>query len=138
MNKLICDFILREKHPSYYAFVNNGETTLGEFWEDNPRSRCHDMMGHIAEWFYNGIAGIVPLEPGFGKIIIKPYLPETINYCQCSYSSIRGKITVKLERDHNHVVIHYNAPAEVKCLTDSSELEKEGLFPEWVKKGDLT
>jgi hypothetical protein len=133
MNKLICDFILREKHPSYYAFVNNGETTLGEFWEDNPRSRCHDMMGHIAEWFYNGIAGIVPLEPGFGKIIIKPYLPETINYYQCSYSSIRGEITVRLERDHNHVMIHYKVPAAVKYLTDSSELEKEGLFPQWIK-----
>lgn len=22
-------------------------TTLGEYWEHNPRSHCHDMMGHI-------------------------------------------------------------------------------------------
>jgi hypothetical protein len=137
MNKLICDFILREKHPSYYAFVKNGETTLGEFWEDNPRSRCHDMMGHIAEWFYNGIAGIVPLEPGFTKILIKPYLPETMNYYQCSYSSVRGKITVRLERDNSHVRIRYKVPAIIEYLTDSSELEREGLSPEWIQDGEL-
>lgn len=31
---------------------------LGEYWETNPRSHCPDMMGHIIEWYYNGIAGI--------------------------------------------------------------------------------
>ena len=51
MNDLICQFITRTQHPSYYAFVLDGETTLGEYWEQNPRSHCHDMMGHIIEWF---------------------------------------------------------------------------------------
>lgn len=45
MDDLICKFILRKEHPSYYAFVLQGETTLGEYWESNPRSHCHDMMG---------------------------------------------------------------------------------------------
>lgn len=80
MNGLISQFILREEHPSYYAFVLDGETTLGEYWETNPRSHCHDMMGHIIEWYYNGIAGIIPEEPGFTKVTIKPYMPDTIEY----------------------------------------------------------
>ncbi len=67
MNDLISRFILREEHPSYYAFILDGETTLGEYWESNPRSHCHDMMGHIIEWYYNGIAGIIPEKPGFAK-----------------------------------------------------------------------
>ena len=58
MNDLIAKFITREEHPSYYAFILEGMTTLGEYWEKNPRSHCHDMMGHIVEWYYNGIAGI--------------------------------------------------------------------------------
>ena len=40
MNDLICQFITRTQHPSYYAFVLDGETTLGEYWEQNPRSHC--------------------------------------------------------------------------------------------------
>lgn len=50
MNDMLCKFILKPEHPSYYAFVLAGETSLGEYWEDNPRSHMHDMMGHIIEW----------------------------------------------------------------------------------------
>lgn len=70
MNDLIAQFTTHREHPSYYAFILDGETTLGEYWENNPRSHCHDMMGHIIEWYYNGIAGIRPMEPGFGRVEI--------------------------------------------------------------------
>ena len=98
MNELICEFITREEHPSYYAFILDGETTLGEYWESNPRSHCHDMMGHIIEWYYNGIAGIRPIKPGFEEVMIDPYLPESMNSFACSYETPRGTITVEAER----------------------------------------
>ena len=98
MQDLICAYITKPEHPSYYAFVLDGETTLGEYWESNPRSHCHDMMGHIIEWFYNGLAGIRPLEPGFQKVEIHPYLPESMNEFTCSYRSVQGLITVKAFR----------------------------------------
>ncbi|MBQ7147697.1 MAG: family 78 glycoside hydrolase catalytic domain [Pseudobutyrivibrio sp.] len=98
MNDLIAQCITRKEHPSYYAFILDGETTLGEYWETNPRSHCHDMMGHIIEWFYNGIAGIRPLEPGFKKILIEPYLPESMNHMECTYHSVSGDIKVRVDR----------------------------------------
>lgn len=98
MNELVCRFITREKHPSYYAFVLDGETTLGEYWETNPRSHCHDMMGHIVEWFYNGLAGIRPLEPGFKSVRIDPYLPESMDRFVCTYETPLGTIRVTAER----------------------------------------
>ena len=98
MNELICRFITRETHPSYYAFVLEGETTLGEYWESNPRSHCHDMMGHIIEWYYNGLAGIEPLEPGFRKVKITPYLPESMNRFDCAYETPQGAIRVSARR----------------------------------------
>ena len=100
-NELICRFITRESHPSYYAFVSDGETTLGEYWETNPRSHCHDMMGHIIEWYYNGLAGIEPLEPGFGRVSVHPYLPEGMNCFTCSYETPYGAIRVSADRDEN-------------------------------------
>ena len=114
MNDLICQFITRTQHPSYYAFVLDGETTLGEYWEQNPRSHCHDMMGHIIEWFYNGLAGIRPLEPGFGRIEIAPYLPESMNEFTCSYNSVKGKITVHVARENGEVKVEADVPENIE------------------------
>ena len=107
MNDLIAKFILKEEHPSYYRFILDGLTTLGEYWEANPRSQCHDMMGHIIEWYYNGIAGIQPQEPGFSRIVIRPYLPESMNSFTCSYNSVRGKITVSVTRKEDCISLEY-------------------------------
>ncbi|MBR1660296.1 MAG: alpha-L-rhamnosidase, partial [Oscillospiraceae bacterium] len=98
MNELVLRFITRESHPSYYAFVLDGETTLGEYWERNPRSHCHDMMGHIIEWYYNGLAGIRPLEPGFRRVEIRPWLPEGMKRFDCAYETPRGIIRVSAHR----------------------------------------
>ena len=116
MNDLICQFITRTQHPSYYAFVLDGETTLGEYWEQNPRSHCHDMMGHIIEWFYNGLAGIRPLEPGFGRIEIAPYLPESMNEFTCSYNSVKGKITVHVTRENGDVKVEADVPETIEYM----------------------
>ena len=94
MNDLIGQFITREEHPSYYAFVLDGETTLGEYWESNPRSHCHDMMGHIIEWYYRGIAGIQPQEPGFASVRIDPHMPDGISSFTCTYETPIGEIRV--------------------------------------------
>lgn len=124
MNDLLCEMILKPEHPSYYAFVLAGETTLGEYWEENPRSHCHDMMGHVAEWFYNGLAGICPLEPGFQKVLIKPYLPKTVNKVKCSYQSVRGNIQVVMERIQDGVSLEVNAPDGVEVTVDRGNLDK--------------
>ncbi|MCR5101866.1 MAG: hypothetical protein K6B41_10970 [Butyrivibrio sp.] len=116
MNQQIYDMILKPEHPSYYAFVLAGETTLGEYWEDNPRSHNHDMLGHIIEWFYNGIAGIRPLEPGFSKVEIKPFMPEGMNKFECSYKSSRGEIKVIGKRECGKAVFNIMVPDGVEIV----------------------
>ncbi len=125
MNDLIAQCILSEEHPSYYAFVLDGETTLGEYWETNPRSHCHDMMGHIIEWYYNGIAGIKPIEPGFRKIIIEPFLPDSINHLECSYKSVCGEIKVELYRTPAGISADVQVPDEIEFQFSKKYLEVE-------------
>lgn len=126
MSDLIAQFILREEHPSYYAFVLDGETTLGEYWETNPRSHCHDMMGHIIEWYYNGIAGIIPEEPGFQKITIRPYLPESMTEFSCSYRSVQGLIRVQVKARGGQAELKMEVPDGVEYSVDTSNLERRG------------
>lgn len=113
MNDLICRFILKPEHPSYYAFVLDGETTLGEYWENNPRSHCHDMMGHIAEWYYTGIAGIQLLEAGFRKVHIDPYMPPSMNEFTCTYQTPLGQIKVQGKRVDGSPVYDISLPKRI-------------------------
>lgn len=126
MNALLSQFILRNEHPSYYAFVLDGETTLGEYWETNPRSHCHDMMGHIVEWYYNGIAGIRPESPGFADVIICPWLPETMHELSCEYQSVRGQIAVHVKEEEEAILLEVRIPKDVNGRIDTKNLETRG------------
>lgn len=122
MNDLIAEYITRPEHPSYYAFVLDGLNTLGEYWEKNPRSYCHDMMGHIIEWYYNGIAGIKPLKPGFQKVLIQPYLPKSMNHVKCCFYSASGLICVELQRNGEKTEVKVQADSGIEYVIDEKNL----------------
>ena len=90
---IIMDMILQPEHPSYLRFVQQGETTLPEFWRDDARSRNHDMMGHIMEWFFTAVAGIRG-SVGFQAVSVAPKCVGHISHLECSFDSIRGEIDI--------------------------------------------
>lgn len=116
MDDLIAEYITRDTHPSYYAFIADGETTLGEYWETNPRSHCHDMMGHIAEWYYTGIAGIKIEEPGFAKIRLDPHMPEDMDEFVCTYDTPRGTIRVSGRRENCKAEYSFDIPEGIEVI----------------------
>lgn len=126
MDDMLCEMIMRKIHPSYYAFVLDGETSLGEYWEKNPRSHCHDMMGHIIEWYYNGIAGIRPEKPGFRSVIVRPYLPRSMNHVDCTYHSASGQIHVVMDRLKDGMIgLEASADSGIELTVDRTKLDQE-------------
>ncbi len=125
-NDLICKYILKKEHPSYYAFILDGETTLGEYWEKNPRSHCHDMMGHIIEWYYNGIAGIIPRQPGFREVTVKPYLPESMHEFTCSYRSVNGTVRVHVKEGAEEILLEVSGGEGMLLHIDTQYLCSRG------------
>jgi hypothetical protein len=71
------------------------------------------MMGHIIEWYYSGIAGIHPLEPGFRRVSIKPHMPESMNRFSCSYETPYGTIMVSGKRESDGPVYEIHLPDEI-------------------------
>lgn len=136
LNSQIEEFILRCEHPSYYAFVLAGETTLGEYWEENPRSHNHDMMGSIMEWYYNGIAGIRPIRAGFAEVLIKPWLPQALTEFTCSYESVQGQIQVKVTEESEKISVELQIPKGVEYTFDDSMLKSRKAWIE-VKEGNV-
>ncbi len=58
------------------------------------RSHSHPMQAGYDAWFYSGIAGINPSvdEPGFKKVVFKPYLTQYLTRAEASYESGFGTI----------------------------------------------
>ncbi|MGD1843313.1 MAG: family 78 glycoside hydrolase catalytic domain [Thermonemataceae bacterium] len=126
-NQRITDFVVKEEHPSYYRFVQQGETTLPEEWSDKARSRNHDMLGHIVGWFYRGMAGIESIENAFKKIRIRPFLPKGMQKLQCTYKSVRGNIEVKITKRETLTKLQIGIPPNCEALIDVTRLGSGSL-----------
>jgi alpha-L-rhamnosidase len=105
-------------YPSWAAMLNEGRTTLSEFW-DLHGSHNHIMMGSIDAWFFRTLAGIRidETDPGFGHVVIKPFIPASLPFVKASIETVRGKLSVDWERQekvfHLRVRIPVNSKATV-------------------------
>jgi len=80
--------------PSWGYWIEGAKfTALGETWSADTRSRNHHFFGAIVEWFYEDLAGIRPIEPGFKRIEFKPEIPPSgLDRVSASYDSVRGTV----------------------------------------------
>ncbi len=112
-----------DTYPSWGYMVRNGATTIWELWNGNTadpsmNSGNHVMLlGDLILWEYEYLGGIRALEPGYAKIQLKPFPIEGLNYVNCTYESVSGRIESHWTRDKDHfewdIVIPANTTAEV-------------------------
>lgn len=76
------------------------------------RSHNHPMQGGFDAWFYSGIAGINPSEeqPGFKKIILKPYLTKQLKHAEAAYETQNGTIKSKWKNVNDTFIWEINIP----------------------------
>jgi len=106
-------------------------TALGESWPADTRSRNHHFFGAIVQWFYEDLAGIRPLEPGFRKIEFKPEIPATgLDSVSASYDSVRGRIATSWQRTASgldlEVIVPPNATGRVYVPASNAKAVTEG------------
>lgn len=88
----------REEHPSYMRFIRRGETTLLEFWQDECRSKSHDMLGTIYEWCYEAVLGVRVEEDGYRRWSVRPPLNSEFGRVEGAIDCPYGNIEVMFER----------------------------------------
>ena len=121
-----------DTYPSWGYMVRNGATTIWELWNGNTadpamNSGNHVMLlGDLILWEYEYLGGIRALEPGYSKIQLKPYPIEGLDFVNCAYNSVSGRIESHWKREGNHfewdIVIPANTTAEV-CLPSANGYE---------------
>jgi hypothetical protein len=102
------DIVLRmarqEEHPSYMRFLRRGETTLPEFWQDECRSKCHDMLGHIQEWFYAAVLGITPIGNAYKTFNVSPPYISEFDDISGTFNCPFGTISMDFKRQPENIV----------------------------------
>ncbi|KAF9891975.1 hypothetical protein FE257_002939 [Aspergillus nanangensis] len=88
----------QEEHPSYMRFLRRGETTLSEFWQDACRSKCHDMLGTIYEWFYAAVLGVQPVGDAYRTWTLRPLVTGEFGLVEGEVECPYGMIQVRFER----------------------------------------
>lgn len=138
---VVYKIVTNRTQPSYWYFVEQGATTLPEYWDMN-RSQNHAMMGHVKEWLSRYLAGIDFLEPGYRKIRIQPYLPEEVEDARATVPCPYGQISFGWKKEGRKIVCELEVPfgtqAEVLLPVDGeSQLWVNGIWKTEVsKRGD--
>lgn len=95
---IVLEMARQEEHPSYMRFLRRGETTLNEFWQDACRSKCHDMLGTIYEWFYEAVLGLKPETEAYRTWTVKPPLKSEFGHVEGSMECPYGLIEIEYEK----------------------------------------
>ena len=92
----------RDDVPGYGYQLKKGATALTESWPAlEVVSNNHLMLGHIMEWFYNGLGGIGQTENSvaYKEVKIEPQIVGGIRETSASYDSPYGTIRSEWQDD---------------------------------------
>ena len=141
-HKLAFDLILREEYPSWLYSVKKGATTIwehwdgimenGDFWSADMNSFNHYAYGAVADWLYEVVGGISPIEshPGFEKVKIAPQVDDRLDFFECSFHSKYGEIFSKWSKEGDK--FRHDIRVPVSAFVSIGATEK------WVEPGSYT
>lgn len=115
---VIYDMNSKTDVPGYGYQLTKGATALTESWAALPtNSNNHLMLGHVMEWFYDGLLGIKQSDSSiaYKDIVIKPEIVGDVTSAKGFYYSVRGKIVSEWKKDNNGFSLHVVIPANTNA-----------------------
>ncbi|MCQ2471826.1 MAG: glycoside hydrolase family 78 protein [Clostridia bacterium] len=112
-DKTAYNLLLQRNEPSWFYSIDQGATTIWERWNSYTKengfgdvgmnSFNHYAYGAIVEWMYRYMAGIEPVEAGFGTFTLCPRIDmrtadempegqENIKWVKAEFNSVKGLI----------------------------------------------
>lgn len=113
-SQLLYEMNYRDDVPGYGFQLKKGATALTESWPAlEVVSNNHLMLGHIMEWFYDGLVGINQSQNSiaYKNIVIKPEVVGDINWVKGSYESLYGIIRSEWKKENDSFELEIEVPA---------------------------
>lgn len=118
-SQVLYEMNARNDVPGYGFQLKKGATALTESWAALEEvSNNHLMLGHIMEWFYNGLAGIRQSEnsTAYKQIEIKPQPVEGITAAKASFESPFGIISSDWKKNGTEFSIAVTIPPNTTAV----------------------
>lgn len=133
-SQLLYEMNARKDVPGYGFQLDKGATALTESWPALENvSNNHLMLGHLMEWFFNGLGGIgqTSRSAAYSEIVIKPEMVGDLTWVKASYQSPYGPINSNWERKGNELSLGINIPVNTTALvyfpcSSASVISEEG------------
>jgi alpha-L-rhamnosidase len=130
---LAFEIVTQTTYPGYGYMIQEGATTLWERWEylsdGGMNSHNHIMYGTVDTWFYRALAGICvdPENPGWQKVIIKPYPVGNLTHAGASIETIRGKISSSWILGHGSFYLKVSLPGNCRARVSLPKMGWSGI-----------
>lgn len=131
MHELAGELLLAEDYPGWLYAVKKGATTVWERWNsilpDGSMDRSgmnslnHCAFGAVGDWLYAVAAGISPLESGYKKIRIRPFLTKGFSEVTASYRSMYGEIRSHISCRDGRICVDVSIPANTAAVLELPE-----------------
>jgi alpha-L-rhamnosidase len=114
--------LTREAYPSLGYMIGQEATTVWERFElmknPNMNSHNHPMYAAADYFLYAYLAGVKPVEPGWTRFIVEPYMPEGLFSAQAVVDTVKGEVSVRWTRRygarHLHVTVPFGTTATIR------------------------
>ena len=129
------------EYPGWGYMLANGATTIWERWEKTMQLEMHSfdhpMFASFDGIFYNYLAGIQIDENAFGcdSITVRPALETSLQFVDCGFETVRGKISVNWKKVGDRAKITIEIPPTVKarfdfdgCLQDGAKVDRQRYY----------
>lgn len=119
---LFYELLSSEDIGTYLYMKRNGATTLWEQWHGEG-SHSHPMFGGSVRQLFSGILGIRQEHDSvaYERVIINPALPDKMNFASGGIATVKGKISVMLQRKEYGIEATVTIPKNVKASFSGKE-----------------
>lgn len=118
-SQLLFEMNNRDDVPGYGFQLKKGATALTESWAALENvSNNHLMLGHLMDWFYNGLGGISQSKTSvaYKEVVIKPEMVGDLTWVKSSYQSPYGEIRSDWEKSGKNVKMNITIPVNSTAL----------------------
>ncbi|MFV0291408.1 MAG: family 78 glycoside hydrolase catalytic domain [Mangrovibacterium sp.] len=109
----------RDDVPGYGYQIKKGATSLTESWQALAHpSQNHFMIGHLMEWFYNGLAGINQQENsiGYQHLLIQVRPVGDLKQVKATFNTPYGEVLSAWENTDEQFKLTVKIPVNVDAL----------------------
>jgi len=118
LQSLALKIIKQTSYPGWGYMIKEEATSLWERWEKltgtGMNSHNHAMFGSVEAWFFKGLAGLAPIEPGWKVFSIRPFFHE-VEKMKCSLETIYGQITVNWKKADETISLELQIPVNTRA-----------------------